>query len=238
MTISEFVMSRKFFTLLTLAGIAASFASFASAADMASGYEPAGGGGELAYDWSGVYAGVQGGVQSKGVPNPFSSRSGWAFGGQVGANFQAGPLVYGGELDGTYSTGTDIRLGNGAEREQTITGAAKLRAGVSLDRTLIYGTAGYGWAKLKPKGTVVSDDQWKGGFVVGAGAEQAFAGRTSLKVEYLMHRLNDVESTVVGGATRSDDVNTQSLSSASTTASERRPWREYPPRAFSSRFGA
>lgn len=204
-------MSRNIFALVTLAGLAASVASFAWAADMASGYEPATGGEDLAYDWSGVYAGVQGGVQSKGAPNPFSSRSGWAFGGQAGVNFQAGPLVYGGELDGTYSTGTDIRLGGGAELEQKMTGAAKLRAGVSLDRTLIYGTAGYGWARLKPKGTVVSDDQWKGGFVVGAGVEQAFAGRTSLKVEYLMHRLSGVETTVAGGATRSDDLNTQSL---------------------------
>ncbi len=211
MMISEFVMFRKSFAFVTLAGLAASVASFASAADMGTGYGPAGGGEDLAYDWSGVYAGVQGGVQSKNVPNPFSSRSGWAFGGQVGANFQSGPLVYGGELDGTYSTGTDIRLGDGAELQQKMTGAAKLRAGVSLDRTLIYGTAGYGWAKLKSKGTVVSDDQWKGGFVVGAGVEQAFAGRTSLKAEYLMHRLSDVETRVAGGGMRSDDINTQSL---------------------------
>lgn len=204
-------MSRNYFALVTLAGLAASIASYAGAADMAAGYEPSGGAEDVAYDWSGVYAGIQGGVQSKGVPNPFSSRSGWTLGGQVGANLQTGPLVYGGELDGTYSTGADIRLGDGAELEQKMTGLAKLRAGVSLDRTLIYGTAGYGWTKLKPKGTVVSDDQWKGGFVVGAGVEQAFAGRTSLKVEYLMHRLSDVKTTVAGGATRSDDVNSQSL---------------------------
>lgn len=204
-------MPGNYLVFVTLAGLAASVASYAAAADMATSYQPSGGAEDLAYDWSGIYAGVQGGVQSKGVPNPFSSRSGWALGGQVGANFQAGPLVYGGELDATYSTGTDIRLGDGAGLEQKMTGAAKLRAGVSLDRTLIYGTAGYGWTKLKPKGTVVSDDQWKGGFVVGAGVEQAFAGRTSLRVEYLMHRLSDVETTVAGGATRSDDINSRSL---------------------------
>lgn len=204
-------MSRNYLVLVTLAGLAASIASHAAAADMATGYEPSGGAEDLAYDWSGIYAGVQGGVQSKDVPNPFSSRSGWTIGGQVGANFQAGPLVYGGELDGTYSSGTDIRLGDGAELEQSMTGLAKLRAGVSLDRTLIYGTAGYGWTKLKPKGTVVSDDQWKGGLVVGAGVEQAFAGRASVKAEYLMHRLRDVDTTVTGGATRSDDINSQSL---------------------------
>ena len=75
--ISEFVMPGSYLVFVTLAGLAASVASYAAAADMATSYQPSGGAEDLAYDWSGIYARVQGGVQSKGVPNPFSSRSGW-----------------------------------------------------------------------------------------------------------------------------------------------------------------
>lgn len=203
-------MSRKFVVFVALAGLASSAASFASAADAMNDYsapmESASG-----HDWSGAYVGVQAGVQSKDVPNPFSSSSGWTLGAQGGMNFQNGPLVYGGEVEGNISSGTDHRKSGGATFEQRSSVAAKARAGVAFDTTLLYGTAGYGLTKLKSKGTVISDDQWEGGFLYGVGVEQALAGKTSVRAEYTVQNLNGVDSITTGGIRRSDDITTQSL---------------------------
>ncbi|GAA4109747.1 outer membrane protein [Aminobacter aganoensis] len=163
------------------------------------------------HDWSGIYAGVHGGVSSEGFPNPFSSKSGWQFGGQVGANMQSGVIVYGAELDGSHSGGAKHKLGGGAELQRTWSGAAKVRAGMTFDKTLVYGTAGYGVAKFKPKGTVVSDEKWEGGYLLGGGVEQAFAGNISAKVEYNYVDYGDVTSVVSGGARRTDDLSSHTV---------------------------
>lgn len=163
------------------------------------------------YDWSGAYVGGQLGVTSDGFPNPFSSKSGVQFGGQVGTNFQSGMFVYGAELDGSYSTGADHRLGGGAELKRTWEGAAKVKAGVALDRTLVYGTAGYGMAKFKSEGTVISDDKWEGGYLLGAGVEQAINDKLSAKVEYNYVDYGDVNTVVAGGTRRSDELSSHGL---------------------------
>lgn len=203
-------MSRKYLVLVALAGFASSAASLASAADLGADYAPVDSG-SVGQDWAGTYVGIQGGVQSPGTVNPFSSRRGWTMGAQAGMNFQTGPLVYGGEVEGNLSSGTHHRRSGGAEFEQRSTVAAKARAGVALDRTLIYGTAGYGLTELKSKGSVISGDQWEGGFLYGAGVEQAFANRTSLRAEYTVHKLNGVDSITTGGVRRSDNLSSHSL---------------------------
>lgn len=203
-------MKARHFILAAMAGFGVSFASMATAADYLGGAEPAGTG-DGSHDWSGVYVGLQAGMQSPGGFKPFSERRGWTVGGQGGINFQAGPLVYGGEVEGNISSGTHFRHGGGAEHEQRSTVAAKARAGVAFDRTLVYGTAGYGLTKLKSRGTITSDDQWEGGFLYGAGLEQAIAGGTSVRAEYTIHHLEDVGSTMPGGLHRSDDLSSHHL---------------------------
>lgn len=203
-------MSRKYVVLVTLAGLASAAASFAAAADLGTDYAPVDSG-SVSHDWSGTYVGIQGGVQSPGTVNPFSSRRGWTLGAQAGMNFQNGPLVYGGEVEGNISSGTHHRRSGGAEFEQRSTVAAKARAGVALDRTLIYGTAGYGLTELKSKGSVISGDQWDGGLLYGAGVEQAFSGGTSVRAEYTVHKLNGVDSITTGGVRRSDNLSSHSL---------------------------
>lgn len=202
-------MSRKYLVFVALAGLAASTASFATAADLGGEYAPADSG-SAGYDWSGTYVGIQAGVQSPSTVNPFSSRRGWTMGAQAGMNFQTGPLVYGGEVEANLSSGTDYRRG-AAEFEQRSTVAAKARAGFALDRTLLYGTAGYGLTKLKSKGDVISDDQWEGGLLYGAGVEQAFGGGTSVRAEYTIHKLDGVDSITTGGVRRSDNLSSHNL---------------------------
>ena len=203
-------MFRKYLVLVALASLASSVASFAAAADLGTDYAPADSG-SAGHDWSGTYVGIQAGAQSPSTVNPFSSRRGWTMGAQAGMNFQTGPLVYGGEVEGNLSSGTHHRRSGGAEFEQRSTVAAKARAGATLDRTLIYGTAGYGLTKLKSKGSVISGDQWEGGFLYGAGVEQAFAGGTSVRAEYTVHKLNGVDSITTGGVRRSDNLSSHNL---------------------------
>lgn len=205
-------MTKRNLFLVLFAGLAPfAMPMAANAADVASDYYAQQQTSDAAYDWSGIYAGINGGAASSGFPNPFSNKSGWQLGGQVGTNFQSGVMVYGAELEGDYSNGSKYKLGRGAELERTWNGAAKVRAGVSLDRTLVYGTAGYSMAKFKPKGTVISDDKWEGGYMVGGGIEQAFAGGISAKAEYNYVNYGDVTSVVAGGARRSDDLASHSV---------------------------
>lgn len=206
----EFIMSRNFLALIALAGLALPLCSAAVAADAIGDYVPPAESKSAKHrgyrhNWSGAYAGVQLGSQSPDAFKPFASRSGWTMGAQGGMLFQKGPLVYGGEVEGNLSSGTQFRKRGGAGFEQRSTVAAKARMGVAIERTLIYGTLGYGWTKLKSKGTVISDDQWEGGLLYGAGVEQALGRKTSLRLEYTIQKLNDVDSITAGGVRRSDD---------------------------------
>ncbi|WAX94481.1 porin family protein [Aminobacter sp. NyZ550] len=203
-------MSTRNLFFVVFAGLAP-FVMPAMAADIAQNYEAPQDFSNQAYDWSGTYAGVHLGSASSGFPNPFADKSGWQLGGQVGTNFQSGSMVYGAELEGSYSKGSKYNLGGGAELQRTWNGAAKVRAGVALDRTLVYGTAGYSMAKFKGKGNVISDDKWEGGYLVGGGIEQAFDGGLRARVEYNYVNYGDVNAMVKGGGKRSEDLASHSV---------------------------
>lgn len=180
----------------------------AQAADMASGYQDTSSG---AYDWSGVYGGAHVGISSESFPNPFSSKTGWGLGGQVGANFQSGMVVYGAEMDASFSNGTRYNIGNGAQLERNFDAAAKARAGVALDRTLVYGTAGYGLTKFNSKTNVTSANNWEGGLLLGAGVEQAISDKVTAKIEYNHVDYGKVRSDVAGVGRQVNELNSNSL---------------------------
>lgn len=203
-------MSKRNLFLVMFAGLAP-FAVPATAADLASNNYGSQNYSDAAYNWSGSYVGGHLGTSSSGFPNPFSSKSGLQFGGQLGTNFQSGGIVYGAELDGSYSRGAKHKLDDGAELKRTWIGAAKVRAGVSFDKTLVYGTAGYSMTKVKPGGTVASGGRWKGGYLLGGGIEQAFAGNVSAKVEYNYVNYGDVDYTLRNGAKRSADLSAHTV---------------------------
>lgn len=182
----------------------------ATAADVASNYDNSQES-SAGYDWSGTYAGAQVGITRDGFPNPFSGKTGWQIGAQGGINFQSGMVVYGGEVEGSYSTGATYNIGNGAKLERNWDAAAKVRAGVALDRTLVYGTAGYGVTKFEAKRNVTSGDNWEGGYLLGSGVEQALGDKLSAKAEYNYVDYGKVRSTISGVGNRAKDLDSHTL---------------------------
>lgn len=161
--------------------------------------------------WSGAYAGVNAGLATDEFSNMFSDRN-FTGGGQVGYRAEFGPAVVGAELQGNYTGGQSFTTGGGS-LDQYWSGAAKLKAGVGLGSTLVYGTGGYGVAKLEGGDASTDDAGWKGGFVFGGGVEQKLGGGLSLNLEYNQMRLDDVKS-VSSGAAYSDDLVNHSVKAA------------------------
>ncbi|RCS24575.1 porin family protein [Phyllobacterium salinisoli] len=204
-------MSRRNLYLAALAGLVATLpVAAASAADLGTGdyyADPAPL--DTAQDWSGNYVGAQIGASSSEFPNPFSNRTGALGGVVVGKNFQNGKFVYGGELEANFAE-AEHRLGRGGTLQQSWSGVAKARAGIAMDKTLIYGALGYGATKFKPKGTVTSGSDWEGGVLLGAGVEQVISGPLSVKAEYDYMRFGDVK-TEVGGRTQRDNLSNHAI---------------------------
>jgi outer membrane immunogenic protein len=133
------------------------------------------------FSWSGLYIGAHVGYgfgdAFDGV-GPLDIDGGFA-GGQLGFNWQFNRnWVLGVETD---LSGADI--GAGAFNVDWF-GSTRFRVGYAMDRTLIYGTVGIGYA-----GTNFSSGHIGG--VYGAGIEWAFARNWSAKVEYLYYDLGD-----------------------------------------------
>ncbi len=156
------------------------------------------------FSWTGFYIGANAGygwsngsgnMLTRGAPDTFSA-SGNAFvgGGQAGFNYQfGGGVVVGIEADfqGTWGSGT-LTDGRGlidATVKDPYFGTVRGRLGYAWDRVLLYGTGGgvYGDATANGKsaGTEFSNSASYWTWTAGAGAEWAFAGPWSAKIEYL-----------------------------------------------------
>jgi outer membrane immunogenic protein len=157
------------------------------------------------FSWTGFYIGGNAGwgwTNGSGTfttalgADPFTvSSNGFLGGAQLGYNWQTGPFVLGAEADfqGTTASGS-----LNASAGPTISATAKTpwfgtvrgRVGFAMDRILLYATAG----------TVYGDSSWSGtestvgnfsssttfwSWTAGAGAEMAFWGCWSAKLEYL-----------------------------------------------------
>lgn len=146
-----------------------------------------------AFQWSGAYVGVHGGTAFTKMPNPFAGRNGWSGGLQAGYNIQTGPAVFGAELEGSYLGGAEHNVEGGKIKEKW-RAAAKAKAGLAFDQTLVFGTAGVAMTTFDKAGGVRDTDSRKLGYLVGAGVEQAFAGGLSAKIEYDYIRTPNVET--------------------------------------------
>ncbi|MBB4094300.1 porin family protein [Ochrobactrum pecoris] len=149
------------------------------------------------HDWSGNYIGAQIGASSSKFPSPFTNRTGALGGVVVGKNMQSGNVVFGAELEGNFAE-AEHRIGHGGSLQQSWNGNAKGKVGYAFDKTLVYGTAGYGVTRFKAKDNTTSAPGWEGGALVGAGVEQALSGPLSVKAEYDFQRFSDVKSRVNG----------------------------------------
>jgi outer membrane immunogenic protein len=139
------------------------------------------------------------------------SRTGFIGGGEAGYNWQAGPAVYGLEIDlqnfrgasksatvlsnGTLfiAAGTPLSLTSSTDARWLFT--ARGRLGYAFDRLLVYGTGGVAITRLRTNFTfsdpsTPGQGNWtqsntKTGWVAGAGIEWMLTKNWSVKAEYL-----------------------------------------------------
>jgi outer membrane immunogenic protein len=132
------------------------------------------------FDWTGLYIG---GHIGWGTENG-SDASGVIGGVQIGYNWQFNRnWVFGVEAD---ISATDISENTIPARVDYLA-SVRARLGYTWDRTMIYGTGGWGTAQVTGAGVSVTGDA----FTLGAGIEWAFAPRWSAKVEYMYYGFED-----------------------------------------------
>ncbi|UDL92212.1 porin family protein [Mesorhizobium sp. PAMC28654] len=187
--------------MIALAGAALALAVYLNGSAMAADLSPAYND-PPAFQWSGAYFGAHGGTAFTRMPNPFADRNGFDAGAQAGYNVQMGPAVLGAEIEGSYLGGAehDVRGGKVKEKWRA---AAKAKAGLSFNQTLVFGTGGVALTKFEKGDNLTDSSGWKAGYLVGAGIEQAFAGGLSAKVEYDYIRTPNVETTTTLGTSKS-----------------------------------
>ena len=181
-----------------------------------------------AFSWAGIYVGATAGYARGyhhyddlqgaflGYPGFSDQRSnGFAFGGTLGVNFQAGSLVYGLETDINWLTNSVTYVDpNGGinnffpsvTNDLNYIGTLRGRLGLAVDRTLVYFTAGLAYAGVEntiqynsfrfPTWNVpyYNVDTTRVGWVVGAGVEYALAPNWTVKGEALYVDLGTTEA--------------------------------------------
>jgi outer membrane immunogenic protein len=185
------------------------------------------------YNWGGVYIGLNAGGSwfsqsnstftwsTTGATSSGQSLndSGFAGGGQIGANFQTGQVVFGIEGDADYlsnkgsvSTAKDF-LGGSVTHTYTVDFLSTVRGrlGFAWDRALLYGTGGLAMADyqiqrtqntagLAAAGASQTLSDFRIGWAAGAGVEYAFSDNITGRVEYLVAGLESVSNTYNFGA--------------------------------------
>lgn len=150
------------------------------------------------FNWSGFYAGIQGGYGWGDTDHlvftaPPQPMNGGVFGVTLGVNWQRGSLVYG--FEGDYSV-SDLDAEFGPYRIFTQVrnlSTARARLGYATDKALVYVTGGFAYGNVRAGVhddsllpiRFQTDDRGRFGWVLGGGIEWAFAPRWSLKAEYL-----------------------------------------------------
>jgi outer membrane immunogenic protein len=160
------------------------------------------------YNWTGFYVGINGGgawshscwdfvpVAGVALREGCSNGNGGLAGGQIGFNWQSGPLVLGVELSGDWTslTGNNNSLVFVAPQNVNRTkvdaiAAATGRVGYAMDVALLYVKGGGAWADSKYTATAAgvvtaTGSATRTGWTVGGGIEYGFAPNWSVAVEY------------------------------------------------------
>ena len=140
------------------------------------------------FSWTGFYVGLNGGWGGGSSGGDFGSPTGGLVGGTVGYNYQISQFVIGVEGDWDWA---DLNksgvngLGSYSNKvDQLMT--ARARAGIAVDRALLFVTAGYAGAEDKVSvPTVLGSTDWRSGGAFGGGIEYAFTNNISAKAEYI-----------------------------------------------------
>jgi outer membrane immunogenic protein len=168
------------------------------------------------YNWTGFYAGVNGGygwgTSDWDLPAGVSPKpKGWLAGGTIGFNYQVGSWVWGLEGDFDWADVSD-EVACGAfvcKTKNHWFATARGRVGYAFDRWLPYITGGGAFGRVQAKSTnpgAPGDSNNQIGWTVGAGIEYAFLGNWSAKIEYLYADLGSFDCGTSCGAV-SNNVN-------------------------------
>ena len=180
------------------------------------------------FSWEGAYAGVNAGYGfGKMKDEDISVKPrGFVGGIQAGYNWQFDQIVAGIEADfqgTTMKKSTSVYedsdyLGNVEGKVQWF-GTVRGRLGADIaERTMLYGTAGLAYGKVKVSGQTTGEDlagdpvtigfnesKTRAGWTAGAGVEHAFTDNVTLKTEYLYTDLGKVK---LGGSLEDSKVKT------------------------------
>jgi len=208
----------------TMASVLALGVVGAHAADLT--YEPAPVAAPVAFNWTGFYIGVHGGIgggnfdSSLGFDDDgtywdnFSDNAFGAFGGaQIGYNYQFSPnWVAGVEADiaaSSIKAKHDENYNGGdfdnAEGHVDWFGTLRARIGYAMDNVLFYGTGGAAYGEVKMSGSYgnggdtyesFSTSSTQWGWTIGAGVEYGITHNVTLKAEYLYVDLGSINSNV------------------------------------------
>jgi outer membrane immunogenic protein len=141
------------------------------------------------FSWTGFYVGVNGGWGGGANGGDFGGPTGGLVGGTVGYNYQVGQFVGGleGDWDWADLNKSGVNgLGPYSNKVDSLA-TARARAGVALDRALLFVTAGYAGAEDKVSVPLagISSTDWRSGGAFGGGIEYAFTNNISAKAEYI-----------------------------------------------------
>jgi outer membrane immunogenic protein len=117
-------------------------------------------------------------------------------------------FVVGAEAD-VLASGSD-GSSSGLELEQGLNGSLRARAGIALDRFLLYGTGGVAATRLKASDGGDSDNKTLLGWTAGLGGEALVTQNVTARVEYRYSDYEDKTFTV-GGSSVDTDLDTHSV---------------------------
>jgi outer membrane immunogenic protein len=144
------------------------------------------------YDWTGVYVGVNAAYGSATVSTPATETiTGVLAGGQIGANYQFGQVVVGGEIDGDWSS---LR----GDFNVPWLATARLRVGGAYDRIQYFATGGVATLKYTPPvipGAVLTSST-RTAWVAGVGSESAINRNLIFQLQALYLQLVGSTTTV------------------------------------------
>ncbi|HTT48246.1 MAG TPA: outer membrane protein [Pseudolabrys sp.] len=165
-----------------------------------------------AFNWTGFYAGVNGGygwgksnwtVSGTGATTGDFDTTGAMVGGTVGYNLQMSQFVVGfeGDIDAIWMKGTDATACCQTANDWFAT--ARARLGYAMDRWMPFVTGGAAFGDVKMTTAAGSETATRIGWTAGAGLEYAFMGAWSAKIEYLYADLGNAACSVAtcGAAT-------------------------------------
>ena len=165
-----------------------------------------------ANNWTGFYLGALGGFGwGRADTNAAAGEvdlDGFDVGGYAGANWQWGNFVVGAEGDVVFP----FRDGSsaGLDVDQGLNGSLRARAGIALDRFLLYGTGGAAATSLELSNAAGSDEQTLWGWTAGAGLESMLTDNITARVEY---RFSDYDDKTFnpGGVPVDSDLTTHTI---------------------------